>query len=84
MRLPKKIKSRASPDGLEERRQLLRRFGFNRDFLTQKPPHGAGADDLIDASVCAIIAARLATGEARPMPDPPDRDIRGLAVAIWS
>ncbi len=84
MRLPKKIKSRANPDGLEERRRLLQRFGFSRNFLTEKPPKGAGADDLLDACACAVIAGRLASGEAAPMPDPPDRDNRGLAIAIWS
>jgi len=84
MALPKKVKSRADPDGLEERRKLLLRHGYARAFLTQAAPRGAGADDLLDAAVCALIAGRLVSGEARPMPDPPARDGRGLAVAIWS
>ncbi|HSM40824.1 MAG TPA: DUF429 domain-containing protein [Afifellaceae bacterium] len=84
MSLPKKVKSRANPAGLDERRELLRRFGYDRAFLTQPAPSGAGADDLIDACVCAVVAERLASGEARPMPDPPGHDERGLAVAIWS
>ena len=84
MALPKKVKSRANPDGLEERRTLLRRHGYARAFLTQATPPGAGADDLLDAAVCALIAGRIADGAARPMPDPPARDGRGLGVAIWS
>ncbi len=84
MRLPKKIKSRASPAGLDERRRLLQGHGFEPAFLSRKPPAGAGPDDLVDAAVCAVIAERIARGDARPMPDPPERDSRGLAVAIWS
>jgi predicted RNase H-like nuclease len=84
MALPKKVRSRANPDGLAERRKLLQRHGYTPAFLTQATPRGAGADDLLDAAVCALIAGRLARGEARPMPDPPARDARGLAVAIWS
>ena len=84
MRLPKKVKSRASPPGLDERRRLLHGHGFEPAFLSQKPPAGAAPDDLVDAAVCAVIAGRIAAGEARPMPEPPERDAKGLAVAIWS
>lgn len=84
MSLPKKVKNRANPAGLDERRALLMQFGYGRTFLTQVTPSGAGADDLIDACVCAVIAERRTRGEAQPMPDPPGRDERGLAVAIWS
>jgi predicted RNase H-like nuclease len=84
MALPKKVKSRANPEGIEERRALLAGHGYDRSFLSQPTPNGAGADDLLDACVCALIAERLADGRARPLPDPPGRDGRGLAVAIWS
>jgi len=84
MSLPKKVKSRGNPDGLEERRRLLERLGYAPSFLTQATPPGAGADDLLDACVCALIAGRLANGLACPMPDPPERDARGIAIAIWS
>ena len=84
MALPKKIRNRPNPAGLDERRGLLQGLDYEPEFLTQKPPKGAGADDLVDAAVCAVIAERIARGEAAPMPDPPGRDARGLSVAIWS
>ena len=84
MALPKKIRNRPNPAGLDERRGLLQGLGYEPDFLAQKPPKGAGADDLVDAAVCAVIAERIARGEAVPMPDPPGRDARGLSIAIWS
>ncbi len=84
MALPKKIRNRPNPAGLDERRSLLQGLGYGREFLKQIPPRGAGPDDLIDAAVCAVIAERIARGKATPMPDPPGRDGRGLSVAIWS
>ncbi|MCW1842847.1 DUF429 domain-containing protein [Prosthecomicrobium hirschii] len=84
MRLPKKVKNRAAEPGLAERIDLLARHGYPRAFLEQALPRGVGRDDLIDAAVNALIAVRIAAGEARPFPDPPERDGRGLAVAIWA
>ena len=63
MALPKKVKSRPNPAGLDERRALLCRYGYDADFLAT-PPTGAGADDLLDAAVNALIAERIATGAA--------------------
>ncbi|KPL53726.1 hypothetical protein ABB55_17150 [Prosthecomicrobium hirschii] len=84
MRLPKKVKNRAAEPGLAERIDLLVRHGYPRAFLEQALPRGVGRDDLIDAAVNALIAVRIAAGEARPFPDPPERDGRGLTVAIWA
>ena len=84
MTLPKKVKSRPNEAGLEERRALLERFGFESDFLRQRPPPGAGPDDLIDAAVNSLIAGRIATGKAEPFPTDPPRDARGLRIAIWA
>ena len=84
MALPKKIRNRPNSAGLDERRSLLQGQGFKPDFLTQTAPKGAGPDDLIDAAICAVIAERIFHGIARPMPDPPAVDSRGLSVAIWS
>jgi len=80
---PKKIKSRPNPEGLAERRTLLRPHGFTEDFLTQKIK-GVGADDLLDAAACAVIAQRIAKGEAEPFPNPPGRDAHGIPIAIWA
>lgn len=84
MALPKKVKNRPSEPGLAERMDLLVRHGYERGFLEQRLPSGIGRDDLIDAAVNALVAERLAAGAARPFPDPPGRDARGLPIAIWA
>lgn len=83
-RLPKKIKSRVNPDGLEERRGLLRDQGFPADFLDvgRKPPRPAAADDFLDACATAWTATRILHGEAVCYPDPPPCDSFGLEMAI--
>ena len=45
MTLPKKIQGAVNPAGMEERKALLRRHGYERAFLDQPPPKGAAADD---------------------------------------
>ncbi|MEJ8570189.1 DUF429 domain-containing protein [Microbaculum marinum] len=83
-RLPKKVKGRAHPDGLEERRGLLREQGFPADFLEagRRPPRPAAADDFLDACAAAWTAARILRGEARCYPETPSRDAFGLEMAI--
>ena len=84
MSLPKKIKGRPNPDGIEERKALLREHAYDPSFLDQHVPRGASIDDFIDACVCAVIAERIALGEAQPFPAEPHYDSRGLRVAIWA
>ncbi|MBO6756754.1 MAG: DUF429 domain-containing protein [Roseibium sp.] len=84
MQLPKKVKSRANPAGLAERRALLAGCGISEAFLTQTPPKGAGADDLLDAAVNALIAERILSGAAEPFPKEFARDAKGLRAAIWA
>ncbi|WP_181701576.1 DUF429 domain-containing protein [Chthonobacter albigriseus] len=84
MTLPKKIKSRVNPAGLEERRAFLAGRGLDRSLLDARPPRGAAADDLLDASVCTLVAERLAAGVAIPHPAEDVRDGRGLRIAIWT
>lgn len=84
MALPKKVKSRPNEAGLDERRALLQRFGFESNFLRQKPPSGAGPDDLIDAAVNSLIAERISAGRAESFPADPPRDARELRIAIWA
>ena len=81
MALPKKVKSRPNPPGLDERRALLARLGIPADALVHAP-RGAGADDLIDACVLALVARRIARGEAVSFPDPPLVDPLGRPIAI--
>ena len=84
MRLPKKVKSAASMPGIEERAALLRHHGFEAEFLEQRPPKGAGRDDLVDACVNAVIAERIAAGRAECFPRDFQRDGKGLRMAIWA
>lgn len=81
---PKKVKGRPHAPGLALRRGLLLAAGLAAAAVNAAPPPGAGADDLIDALACAVAARRLARGEARPFPDPPERDAYGLTMAIWA
>ena len=84
MRLPKKIKGAVNPAGMAERKALLCRHGYIRGFLDRTPPRGAAADDFLDAAAMMLIAGRIASGEARPFPDPPLADRFGIPVAIWA
>lgn len=84
MSLPKKVKSRANPVGLDQRRDLLVSQGLPRAFLDQKPPRGCGRDDLLDAAANSLIAERILLGQAEPFPEDFRRDERGLRMAIWA
>jgi predicted RNase H-like nuclease len=84
MTLPKKVKSRPHPPGMDERAALLARHGYDRAFLDQKLPHGVGRDDLLDAAALALIAARIACGDGQSFPSTPERDGRNLRMAIWA
>lgn len=81
---PKKRKSRIHAAGIELRRAILRRAGLPEALLAHAIPRGAALDDLIDAIAVSWVAERLQRREARPFPDPPGRDARGLPVAIWA
>ncbi|TIP24174.1 MAG: DUF429 domain-containing protein [Mesorhizobium sp.] len=83
MRLPKKIKGAVNPAGMAERKALLCRHGYVSGFL-DRTPRGAAADDFLDAAAMMLIAGRIASGEARPFPDPPLADRFGIPVAIWA
>ncbi|NGN42070.1 DUF429 domain-containing protein [Mesorhizobium sp. CGMCC 1.15528] len=84
MALPKKIKGRVNPAGMEERKTLLARHDLPRAFLDQAPPRGAAEDDFLDAAAVMLVAERFARGEAISFPDPPGHDDHGILVAIWA
>jgi predicted RNase H-like nuclease len=81
---PKKKQGRCHPNGMELRKDLLRREGFAGSLLDQALPRGVGLDDLLDACAVAWSAARIKTHEAVVFPNPPDVDSAGLKVAIWA
>ncbi len=81
---PKKVKGRCHADGMNLRKDLLKRAGFPCDLVDQTPPRGAGLDDLLDACAVAWSAARISRREAMVLPDPPGLDDMGLRVAIWA
>lgn len=84
MRLPKKVKGSPNPAGLAERQDLLASLGFPPTLFAPPRPRTVGWDDAVDAAAGAAIALRIARDEARPFPDPPPRDGRGLRMAIWA
>ncbi|MCF3933800.1 DUF429 domain-containing protein [Acuticoccus sp. M5D2P5] len=79
----KRVKGVPAAEGLAERIALLVRHGYDAAFFECRP-RGVPLIDLVDAAAIALIARRCAAGEARPFPDPPGRDARGLRVAIWA
>ncbi|WP_182087247.1 DUF429 domain-containing protein [Aureimonas sp. ME7] len=80
---PKKRKGIGEAPGLEERRAVLRRHDLPPALLGAPRPRGAGEDDRIDACAMLLVARSAARGEARPCPEPLERDAHGLPVAIW-
>lgn len=84
MRLPKKIKGRINPAGMEERRALLAARGLDPTFLQERCPVGSGADDFLDACAMLLVAGRHACGESVSFPDPPLEDGHGIPIAIWT
>lgn len=79
---PKKIAGRVNPEGIAERRALLRKEGLDKTLVGHAVPKGAALDDLIDALAVSVVAERILKGEAFSFPDPPERDAHGLPVAI--
>ena len=61
--------------GLALRREVLTRAGIVL-------PAGAAGADVLDAAAVAWSAWRIARGEARVLPDPPDTAADGLELAI--
>ena len=73
---------KTSWDGLMQRRGLLAAHGLAIPDLVGEASAKGAADDIVDAVACAWTAGRVAAGEARSLPDPPQR-IDGREVAIW-
>ncbi len=75
------IPAKRTTAGRTSRAAALRTAGI------EPPPYvrgqGYGADDLLDACAAAWTAARVATGAAESLPDPPETFSDGLPAAIW-
>ena len=69
--------------GHMQRRALLEQAGIVVPADPGPAGRMAGVDDVLDAAVAAWSAQRIAAGTARSLPDPPERDREGRAVAIW-
>ena len=74
--------SKKTWDGLMQRRALLTVAGLSIPDLVGGASWRGAADDVVDAVACAWTAERIARGEARALPTPPQR-IDGRDVAIW-
>jgi predicted RNase H-like nuclease len=72
--------SKKTVAGLEERRALLGAQGIR---VPTERLRGTAPDDIVDAAAAAWTAHRIATGVAVSLPDPPERDDEGRAVAVW-
>ena len=72
--------------GMVERRRALEAAGVSLDGLGAESVAAARAsvDDMLDATVAAWSAARIARGAARSFPDPPQIDASGRRMAIWA
>ncbi|MEO3786822.1 DUF429 domain-containing protein [Actinocorallia sp. B10E7] len=78
------LRSRKSSwSGSHERRELLARAGIMLPNELGDPGLKANVGDMLDAAVAAWTARRVARGEARALPDPPETFSDGLSCAIW-
>jgi len=64
------------------RLELVRRHGVEL-HRTLEGIDKAGADDVLDAAAAAWSAWRVARGQARSLPEPPETGPTGRPVAIW-
>jgi predicted RNase H-like nuclease len=80
----KRVSGVPAREGLAERIALLERHGYPPGWFERDRPPGVPLVDVVDAAAIALVARRCAAGTARPFPDPPDVDSRGLRIAIWA
>jgi predicted RNase H-like nuclease len=70
--------------GMSERRQALESAGLTLDHIHGDAAVRAAVDDMLDATVAAWSARRIALGQALMIPDPAPAGPRGWPVAIWA
>ncbi len=79
----KRVRGVPTREGLAERIALLVDHSVEATFFHDLP-RGVPLIDAVDAAAIALVARGCAAGVARPFPDPPDVDGRGLRIAIWA
>ncbi len=73
------VNPKATANGAEERRSLLKKSGIP---LQMTPIKGAKIDDILDAHACLWTAARIARNEHQSIPVVPEFDGVGLPMRI--
>jgi predicted RNase H-like nuclease len=77
------LDSKTTWAGVEHRRQLLAAAGISLGADLGEAGRLVRVDDVLDAGVVAWSARRVAMGQARSLPHPPERFSDGLECAIW-
>lgn len=75
--------NKKSWNGQMERRRALAGAGIEIPDALQTEVGRVPPDDLLDAAVAAWSAGRIARGEARSIPEPPEVGPSGLPMAMW-
>ena len=70
--------------GAARRRQLLAGAGIVLADNLGPAGEKAGVEDILDAAIAAWTALRVASGQARPVPEAPEIFSDGLPCAIWT
>ena len=76
--------SKSTWSGALRRHRLLADAGIKVSGDLGLAGFQVGVDDVLDAAAVAWTAARVARGQARCVPDPPERFSDGIAAAIWT
>jgi predicted RNase H-like nuclease len=70
--------------GMSERRRALELAGLSLDQVDGEATVQAAVDDMLDATVAAWTARRIARGQAMTLPDTPPVGPDGRPIAIWA
>jgi predicted RNase H-like nuclease len=70
--------------GAHQRHRLLTNAAIPLDGDLGETGRLVAVDDILDAAACAWTARRVARGQARSLPDPPEVFSDGLLCAIWA
>ncbi|MBC6404534.1 MAG: DUF429 domain-containing protein [Rhodospirillales bacterium] len=78
------LASKKTPEGQAQRQCLLLSAGLQGlESALDCLPRGVKPDDVIDAAMMLMVAARILSGRAERLPSLPERDERGLDMAMW-